>query len=187
MWFAAAPDVTDIAAVLEFDRHAILAGQVWRLWTGHLVHYSAQHALIDLATALVAGLIATQSFGAPRVLCALALGAPFISIGLLLTAPDCAHYRGASGLAVLLAVMAGAGLWQQARGNHVAMVRAVLVLLAVALAVKIAAEAHGFSLGGSDLPPDVTVAWQAHLLGAVAGMAAAALPRARGRCVRRTM
>jgi len=176
-----------MAAVLEFDRHAIMAGQVWRLWTGHLVHYSAQHALIDLATALVAGLIVTQSFGTRRVLCALALSAPVISIGLLLTAPDCALYRGASGLAVLLAVMAGAGLWQQARGNHVAMVRAALALLAVALAAKIAAEARGFSLGGSDLPPDVMVAWQAHLLGAVAGMAAVALLRARGRCVRRTM
>jgi len=176
-----------MAAWLEFDRHAILAGQVWRLWTGHLVHYSAHHALIDLATALAAALIAAQSFGARRVLCALALGAPFISIGLLLIAADCAHYRGASGLAVLLAEMAGAGLWQQARGNHVAMVRAVLVLLAVALAVKIAAEARGFSLGASDLPPDVMVGWQAHLLGAVAGMAAVALLRTRGRCVRRTM
>ena len=176
-----------MAALLEFDRHAILGGQLWRLWTGHLVHYSAQHALIDLATALVAGLIATQSFGARRVLCALALGALFISIVLLLIAPDCAHYRGASGLAVLLAVMAGAGLWRQAHGNHVAMVRAALALLAVALAAKIAAEAHGFSLGGSDLPPDVMVAWQAHLLGAVAGMATVALLTARGRCVRRTM
>lgn len=176
-----------MAAWLEFDRHAILAGQVWRLWTGHLVHYSAQHAVIDLATALVAALIAAQSFGARRILCALALGAPFISIGLLLTAPDCAHYRGASGFAVLLAVMAGFGLWQQARGSHVAMVRAVLVLLAVALAIKIAAEAHGFPLGASDLPLDVMVAWQAHLLGAVAGMAAVALLRACGRCVRRTM
>ena len=175
-----------MAAVLEFDRHAILAGQVWRLWTGHLVHYSVQHALIDLATALVAALIAAQSFGARRVLCALAPGAPFISIGLLLIAPDCAYYRGASGLAVLLAVMAGAGLWRQARGNQLAMVHAALALLAVALAVKIAAEAHGFSLGGADLPPDVMVGWQAHLLGTMAGVAVA-LPRVRDRCVRRMM
>ena len=111
MQFGAA---SDWSSLLEFDRHAILAGAVWRLWTGHLVHYSIQQALIDLATALIAAIIAAQSFGARRVLAALASGAPLISLGLLLAAPQCLYYRGASGLAVLLAVMAGAGLWRRA-------------------------------------------------------------------------
>lgn len=184
MQFGAAPDWTSL---LEFDRHAILAGEVWRLWTGHLVHYSMQHALIDLVTALVAAVIAAQSFGARRVLAALALGAPAISLGLLLVAPQCLYYRGASGLAVLLAVMAGAGLWRRAgdtRAAGVGLVRPALGVLAVALAAKIGAEAGGMSLGWSDLPADVIVAWQAHLLGAVAGAAAVV---ACGRCVRKAI
>lgn len=173
--------------MLEFDHHAILAGQLWRLWSGHLVHYSAQHALIDSATALVAGLIAAQSFGARRLVLSLALGAPFISLGLLLAVPACLVYRGASGMAVMLAVMAGAGLWHDVRPGSALVVRAALALLAAALAAKIGAEAAGWSLDWSDLPPDVAVAWQAHLLGAVAGMAAVAIIQTRGRCVRRTM
>lgn len=184
MWFGAAPDASSL---LEFDRRALLGGEVWRLWTGHLVHYSAQHALIDLATAFIAAIIAAQSFGARRALAALALGAPFISVGLLLAAPQLAHYRGASGLAVLLAVMAGAGLWPRVDDTRAAsgrVVRPALGVLAVALAVKIGAEAGGVSLGWSDLPGDVVVAWQAHLLGAVAG-AAAVLGCAR--CVRKAM
>jgi hypothetical protein len=40
-----------------------------------------------------------------------------------------------------------------------------LALLGVALAVKIGAEALGYTTGWSDLPADVHVAWQAHLLG----------------------
>lgn len=184
MWSGAAPDWSSL---LEFDRSAILGGEVWRLWTGHLVHYSAQHALIDLATALVAAIIAAQSFGARRVLAALALGAPFISLGLLLAAPQCLYYRGASGLAVLLAVMAGAGLWRRADDTRAAgprLVQPVLGVLAAALAAKIGAEAIGLSPGWSDLPGDVVVAWQAHLLGAVAGAAAVV---ACSRCVRKAM
>ena len=64
------------------------------------------------------------------------------------------------------------------------LVRPALGVLAVALAVKTGAEAGGLSLGWSDLPGDVVVAWQAHLLGAVAGAAAVV---ACGRCVRKAM
>ena len=148
---------------LEFDRHAILAGEVWRLWTCHLVHYSAQHALVDLATALAAGAIALPALGWPRLCLILAITAPVISAGLLLFAPDLLYYRGASGMAVMLVVLAAGTLWPRA-GKHS---RAALALLGIALAVKIVAEAMGYTTGWSDLPPGVTVAWQAHLLGAI--------------------
>lgn len=158
-----------LALQLEFDRQAILAGELWRLWSGHLAHYSLQHALTDAGAVLVAGLITVQFFSLRALLAAVLLGAAFISAGLLLVAPDCLYYRGASGLAVQLTVMAGAGLWQRAQGSLPA--RAMLVLLAVALAIKIAAEATGHASGWSGLPADVVVSWQAHLLGAVAGVA----------------
>jgi len=92
--------------LLEFDRHAILAGEVWRLWTCHLVHYSAQHALIDFATAAAAAVVALPSLGWRRLCLILALAAPLIAAGLLLLAPECQYYRGASGIAVLLVVLA---------------------------------------------------------------------------------
>lgn len=167
MPLAALPDL------LEFDRHAVLAGEAWRLWTGHLMHYSPQHALVDLATGLAAGAIAIRRTGARRLLLVLALGAPFISAGLLLVAPQCLHYRGASGIDIMLVVLAGATLWPHAGG----LARGALLLAAAALAAKIAAEALGLAQGWSALPPDVTIAWQAHLLGALAGgIAAFVLP-----------
>lgn len=57
-------------AGLEFDRRALLAGEIWRLWSGHLVHYSWQQSLVDGAVALVAGLIAVRAYGVRRLLAA---------------------------------------------------------------------------------------------------------------------
>ena len=151
--------------LLQFDRHAILAGEIWRLWTCHLVHYSTQHALVDLATALAAGAVALPALGWRRLALIIVLTAPLISAGLLLAAPDLLYYCGASGIAVMLVVLAAGTLWPRA-GTRA---RAALVLLGAALTVKIGAEAFGYSTGWSDLPAGVRVAWQAHLLGTIAG------------------
>lgn len=156
--------------ILEFDRHALLAGQLWRLWTGHLVHYSMRHALIDFAVVLAAAVIVVQLSASPgagmrRLLAALGLGAPFVSLGMLAVAPHCLYYRGASGIAAMLVVMAGGALWPRAARST----RATLLLMAATLLAKICAEAAGVTHGWSDLPADVMVAWQAHLLGVVAG------------------
>ncbi len=40
-------------AALEFDRHAVGAGQVWRLLTCHLTHWSWSHLAADLAAFVV--------------------------------------------------------------------------------------------------------------------------------------
>lgn len=169
MPFDAAPEL------LQFDRHAILAGEAWRLWTCHLVHYSCQHALIDLATAGAAGAVALPSLGWRRLCLLLAVAAPLIAAGLLLFAPDCLYYRGASGIAAMLVVLAAGMLWPRARAR--AGTRAALALLAVALLVKIAAEAAGHAAGWSGLPPDVRVVWQSHLIGAISGAISASIEK----------
>lgn len=164
-----------VAELLEFDRQAILAGEIWRLWSGHLVHYSAPHALTDLATALAAGAIALPALGWRRLCLILLAAAPLISAGLLLFAPDCLYFRGASGIAVMLVVLAARALWPRAG----AWGRGALLLLGVALPGKIAIEALGHVAPWSALPPDVRVAWQAHLLGALIAIAIPAGPSQR--------
>jgi hypothetical protein len=97
---------------------------------------------------------------------AVTLTAPLIAGGLLLLAPDLIYYRGASGMAVMLVVLAACTLWTQSRVRA----RVALALLGVALTVKIGAEALGYTTGWSDLPAGVHVAWQAHLLGVSAAI-----------------
>jgi rhomboid family GlyGly-CTERM serine protease len=159
--------LADVSA-LAYDRQAILEGEVWRLWTGHWVHFSTQQMLLDISTLVLAAAVAQREFGPLFITRVLLLGAPAMSIGLLLVAPDLAYYRGASGAVMMLAFAAGAAFWSRKPG-----LRAILVMLGLVVAVKAILDAAGFASGLSGLPIGVHVAWQAHVLGAGMGWASA--------------
>src|SRR5215207_6327313 len=78
---AGAPALQEL---LIYDRDKILAGELWRLFTGHFVHLSGEHLLWDMAAfAIIGALIdGNQMRGRFGLLC---LIAPWvISIGSLL-------------------------------------------------------------------------------------------------------
>lgn len=154
-------------ALLEYRRDAVLDGQVWRLWSGHFSHYTGAHALLDAAACL--GLAtALRRLGGCRGLAArLLLIAPLLTLLLLLALPDMSHYRGASGLAMVLAAALLATLW---RAHHAW--RPAIGLAGALLVGKIAADALGLSPAPSSLPADVRVAWEVHAAGFGAGLLA---------------
>ena len=153
-----------VSTSLAWEREAILAGQGWRLWTGHLVHFGVPHAFTNALVLLAAGAILERRIGPARLLGHLALAVPFISLLLLALMQGQAEYRGASSLAAMLAVAAGVAVWPQAgRGR-----RAILAGGAV-FAAACVLHALGAGIGLSSLPQGVAVAWQAHLLGAACG------------------
>jgi rhomboid family GlyGly-CTERM serine protease len=125
-----------LAGALIYERADILAGQAWRLWTGHLVHYTGSHLVWDLAVFLAAGL--WLEWIRPRLTrWFYLLTPPAISAALWWGDPTLERYAGLSGLAtgvlVLLALVqrrrdAGAPPWFWP---------AVLLLVAV----KVVAEA----------------------------------------------
>jgi rhomboid family GlyGly-CTERM serine protease len=93
-----------LAGALIYERADILAGQVWRLWTGHLVHYSPSHLWLDLAVFVAAG--AWLEWIAPRLVrWFYVLAPPAISAVLLLGDPTLEHYAGLSGVATGLLVL----------------------------------------------------------------------------------
>jgi rhomboid family GlyGly-CTERM serine protease len=158
--------LTAVAPIDQFayERAAILAGEWWRLWTGHGVHYSTRQAGIDIGALFLVGAVAERECGTRFTAWVLALGLPALSIGLLLVAPDLVEYRGASGLDVMLAVLAGTALWRS-----VPAWRFGLAVLGSALAAKTVLEATGWAPNLSSLPANIQVAWQAHALGGVIG------------------
>lgn len=97
---------------LLFDRDAILAGQVWRLWTGHWVHHSMSHLGWNLgALAVVVPWLAdSRPAWLPRYLPG---AAPLISLVLLAGLPDLHTYAGLSGLGTGVVVMLGWSLSRQ--------------------------------------------------------------------------
>lgn len=158
------------ASWLAWERSAILHGELWRLWSGHLVHFSASHAGADVLALLALGALAEPLVGSRRFAFVLAGASLLVSLGLLVLAPEMHEYRGASGLAVLTAVLAGVLAWDRYPGS-----RPVLVCAALALASKTLWEACANMAAFTDLPAGVAVAWQAHLLGALLGGCAATL------------
>jgi rhomboid family GlyGly-CTERM serine protease len=159
------------ASGLAWERGAILHGELWRLWSGHLVHFSPSHAGADVLALLALGALAEPLVGSRRYALVLGGGALLLSLGLLVFAPGMHEYRGASGLGVLTAVLGGVPAWDRHPGS-----RPVLVCAALALACKTLWEACAGMAAFTDLPAGgVDVAWQAHLLGAVLGGCAATL------------
>lgn len=85
-------------AVLEFDRQQILAGQVWRLWTGHLVHSHLTHLALNGITAVALYFVFMTRIQATELLLCAFLFTFVISIILLCQYPSLAWYNGLSGL-----------------------------------------------------------------------------------------
>jgi len=150
---------------MAYDRPEILSGQIWRLWSGHLVHYSPRHALVDAGMLLLIGLVLEPLAGTRRLCIGLALGGPGIALALLWCAPGLLEYRGASGLDMLMAAMALCLLWRSG-----GLSRSWLMVLGGALLFKTIGEAGGIWLGWSSLPQGVATVWQAHALGAACGV-----------------
>lgn len=152
-------------AVGALQRGAVASGEVWRLWTAHLVHFGWRHALFDaLALALLArGVLCTVPL---RRLLVAGLGvAPLLSLAVLWLQPGLREYRGASGLVVALLAWLVVDTWRQRRAG-----RGWLGFAAAALVGKLAWEAWpGHAAGSLVLPPGVSVAWSAHLAGALLG------------------
>jgi len=82
---------------LQLDRQAILDGQLWRLITGNLVHWSREHLFLDAGVFLIVGLMYERhlSWRYPWVLLGSALA---VGCGVMLLTPELATYRGLSGV-----------------------------------------------------------------------------------------
>jgi len=156
------------AEQLALTRQAILAGELWRLWTGHLVHFSSSQLYLDTAILLLLGTVAERELGSRFAGVLVLLGMPILAFLLLLLAPNLLEYRGASGVVMLLAGATGTVLWQR-----LPPVRGLLLFLVAALASKAIVDATGMDTTLTSLPSGVRVAWQAHVCGAVLGWLAA--------------
>ncbi len=122
------------ADALAYDRTAILRGEIWRLWSGHLVHFSVSHLFWDLlATALAGAWIERAGFRGGRWLWVIA--PPLVSLLMLLGEPTLARYGGLSAMATACVVFACLGELRCADAQ-----RAVWWIILALVAVKVAWE-----------------------------------------------
>ena len=148
--------------LLAFDRLAIVQGELWRLWTGHLIHFSAHHLVMDLCALLLTGALTEQACRTKALVIALGAAMPILSVGLLLRAPLLMAYRGSSGLAMLCTAGCATQLWRaQPR------LRLSITCLGLALAFKVAYDAH--VLPWYSPLTTIPVVWRVHVMGAAGG------------------
>lgn len=156
LWFAG----ESWRQLLRYERGGVLSGQYWRLITGHLVHGSVQHLLLNaVGLGLVASLF-PREFSLGGWLVILLSSAAVIDIGFVFWEPQLQWYVGLSGI-LHGALAAGAiGWWRHES-------RALALALTAILTGKLAWEQwHGALPFSGDMP----VVVDAHLYGALGGV-----------------
>jgi rhomboid family GlyGly-CTERM serine protease len=156
------------APLLESDRHAVLAGgELWRLFSGHLAHWSTPHLAPDLGALLLLGWVA-ETRDRRRLGLLLIAAATVISV-VLLRDPTWSTYRGLSGLDAALYVYVAVTVWREGAGKR-RPTRALAIALLAAFVVKLIVE--GLSGAALFMPPGDarTVVVSAHVSGALVGL-----------------
>lgn len=160
-----------VREALRYQRAAIAAGQWWRLFTGNFVHFGWTHLALDLAGVGLLWLLVGECLAGWRWIAATLGGAWAIGLGLWWAWPGVQWYVGISGVAHTY-WSAGALLLIARRRREG---WALLVFLAAKLAWE---QASGSGLPSSDFLLKEPVLTAAHLVGAIAGVAMAAVPLA---------
>ena len=158
---------TALSDWLALEREAVLTGELWRIWSGHLWHGGPALAVWDLAAiALLGSWIERRSRA--ELLAALGLGALLSSAAVLVLRADLASYQGSSALASALLVTECLRLSGRSQDGFA---RAAAVLALSGFGIKVVLESAALwpspALAGSAALESVAVA---HLAVALAGV-----------------
>ena len=153
---------SDVQLWLRFDRNAILSGEVWRLFTGHLAHLSWAHLAMNLlGLALVWGLF-DRHLPTKRWFHVMLFGGFGISLLLLVVDSHLLYYVGLSG--VLHAMFIVGCLYDLRTGRWDSKLLLILII------AKLLWEQWYGPLPGSEKTAGGSVVVDAHLFGALMGL-----------------
>jgi rhomboid family GlyGly-CTERM serine protease len=161
-------------SALIYERQAIVSGEIWRLWTGHLCHFGWSHCLADTGLLLALGYIVGR--GRP-VLCWLFLFAQplVISAGVFVVEPSMLRYAGLSGVDLGLLVFIACQGWRRSWSDW--FWPAVLLVYVGEVVLETCSSA---GTGGGMIrfdEPGVNVATSAHVIAAVFALSVFAIAR----------
>lgn len=167
--------------VLIYDRAAVAAGEWWRLWSGHLVHFGWPHFVADTGLLLIIGWTLAKEF--PRAAwVGLVLLPPVITGAIFWIDPEMTRYAGLSAVNLGLLLLLAARGWKGDLRDW--FWPAIVVIYVVELGYEIWKGGQGGGFITFD-EPGVKVATSAHLVAVgyalVAWGATVALARWRAR------
>ncbi len=160
--------------LLEYDRARMAAGEVWRLVTGQLVHWTPRMAAFDVGMVLGLGIWLELRGDRRLLITSLALGAGLTALAVHALSPDLLLYRGGSGVASALFVLAAV----RAADTPEPWPRILAIAAAALFLSKAAFESlAGQTLFAGPLPTGVHVTPLVHLLGGIGGLVGWRRPR----------
>ena len=148
--------------LFRYEREAVLAGEVWRLFSAHLVHLGAGHTVLNLVALVLVFLLLGQEFTLAQWSWVTGCSVVLIAVGFVWLRPELQWYVGLSGL---LHGWLVAGATQRFRQGH----KDGLILLAAVLLKGFYEQLVG-PLPGSELASGGTVVVDAHWFGIVGGL-----------------
>lgn len=166
------------AEALQYDRARVEAGEVWRLLTGQMVHWTARMAALDLGMLIGLGAWLEARGDRRSAGLALLLGAGLTALAIQVFSPNLILYRGSSGLASALFVLAALRIARSEARMPRALALLALGLFLAKAAVELVTRQAIFA---GPWPAGVEVVPLVHLLGGLGGAAAAGLAADRGR------
>jgi rhomboid family GlyGly-CTERM serine protease len=158
-----------VREALRYAREPIAAGELWRLVSGHFVHLGWSHFLMNAVALLLIWALVGNRLAVRQWLLVFVLVIGGIDAGFWFIDRQLVWYVGLSGVLhglLLAGLVAG---WRASRGEA--------VLLTVLMAAKLLYEQLLGPLPGSEATAGGAVVVNAHLYGALAGLAAASLIR----------
>ena len=158
-----------LAAPLQYDRASIAAGEIWRLLSGHWVHYSFDHFFWDVLAFGFLGL-ACERRSRSRFLVCVTASAFAISLSVWFCLPGMRAYGGLSGVDSALFALLVVELWSEGvharRPEQVAMATACLAGFLLKISFELAT---GKNLFVQSLESGTVGVPLAHVAGAAVG------------------
>ncbi len=154
--------------VLIYERGAVAAGEWWRLWTGHLVHFGWPHFLADTGLLLLLG----WAFGARHSQASwlgFLLMPPFVAGAIFWFDPMMGRYGGLSAVDLGLLLLFAVQNWERKWTDW--FWPAVVVIYVGEVILEIAHGGQGGGMIGFD-DPTIRVATSAHLAAAAYALGA---------------
>lgn len=103
--------VPEAEARFALDRARTAHGELWRLWTCHLVHFGGSHLIWDSVVVALAGAYA-ERVARTRVRVLYAIAPPTIALTLLAASREMTTYAGLSGVGVALIAFLAIDRWR---------------------------------------------------------------------------
>jgi rhomboid family GlyGly-CTERM serine protease len=172
IWTLIAAAIALLIAVVEsagvrlvYDRAAILRGEVWRLLSGHFVHFSPSHLAVDIAALLFAGAVLERRTNAScaGMFVLMPIG---ISLVLVVFEPAMARYGGLSAMVTAFIVYLALELCRS--GGTTERLAALAALMGVV--VKVALDATIATPLFARLGASTIVSTASHAAGVVLAM-----------------